>query len=373
MRKLGTLARPPSPIPGLVLAVVVMLASLALSGVLGRLLFQLQRAGNAEGTSPVSAAALAVLLGILLGNTLPFRDRLRPGVRVGTTAILRAGIVAVGIKLSVMDILRLGATGLPVVLAAIVSGLVFVPWLNRRLGLPERLGTLLAAGTSICGVTAVVSTAGAIDADEKEVSYAVANVTLFGLVGMLAYPALAHALFDASAGVGLFLGTAIHDTSQVVGAAVAYRQLYHDPLALEVATVTKLTRNLFLAAVVPLLALYHARGGGRTGTRVPWTKAFPFFIVGFLVMATVRSVGDMTLADGRAFGLLDERTWQLLTTAIGDTWGARIVLGTALASVGINTRLSVFREIGGRPFVVGLAGAVWVGLVGFVVARLVTP
>src|SRR5690606_19358258 len=98
----------------------------------------------------------------------------------------------------------------PVVLTAITTGLIVVTWLNRKLGLPPRLGTLIAAGTSICGVTAIVSTAPAIDADEREVAYAVANIVAFGLFGMLVYPYLAHALLTHSESIGLFLGTAIH-------------------------------------------------------------------------------------------------------------------------------------------------------------------
>src|SRR5688500_13650404 len=117
----------------------------------------------------------------------------------------------------------------------------------------------MAAGTSICGVTANVSTAPVIQADEREVAYAVANDVTFGLFGMLVYPYVAHALLRPSETVGLFLGTAIHDTSQVVGAALTYRQMYDDDVVLRVATVTKLTRNLFLAAVIPLLAWMHMR------------------------------------------------------------------------------------------------------------------
>ena len=118
---------------------------------------------------------------------------------------------------------------------------------------------MIAAGTSICGVTAIVSTAPAIEADEREVAYAVANVVAFGLFGMLAYPYLAHALLGSSETIGLFLGTAVHDTSQVVGAALTYKQVYDDDVVLRVATVTKLTRNIFLAAVIPLLTWMHLK------------------------------------------------------------------------------------------------------------------
>ena len=172
----------------------------------------------------------------------------------------------VGIRLSLFDVVKLGVAGLPVVLAAIATGLIFVTWFNRKLGLPPRLGILIAAGTSICGVTAIVSTAPAIEADEREVAYAVANVVAFGLFGMLTYPYLAHAVLGSSETIGLFLGTAVHDTSQVMGAALTYKQVYDDQVVLNVATVTKLTSNIFLAAVIPILTWMHVRAQAKIGS-----------------------------------------------------------------------------------------------------------
>ena len=178
-------------VPGVAAAFVVMLAGFWLADLIGQ---QILAAQGLTGSSPLSGVPVAIVLGLLLRNTLPLPASLAPGLKFATTNILRAGIVLVGIRLSVFDVLKLGIAGLPVVLAAIVTGVLFVTWFNKRLGLPPRLGTLIAAGTSICGVTAIVSTAPAIDADEREVAYAVANVVAFGLIGMLAYPYLAHAL-----------------------------------------------------------------------------------------------------------------------------------------------------------------------------------
>jgi uncharacterized integral membrane protein (TIGR00698 family) len=324
------------------------------------------------GSSPVSGVPVAIVLGLLLRNLLPLPDALGPGLKFATTTVLRLGIVLVGIRLSVFDVLKLGLAGLPVVLAAIATGMVFVTWFNRKLGLPPRLGTLVAAGTSICGVTAIVSTAPAIDADEREVAYAVANVVAFGLFGMIVYPYLAHALLTRSETIGLFLGTAVHDTSQVVGAALTYKQLYGDDVVLRTATVTKLTRNIFLAVVIPVLTWMHARSAeGATGVKkqAGWTQFVPGFVLGFLAMAVVRSVGDATLgSSGAAYGVWDAAGWKGLTDQIGDFWASRMLLGTAMAAVGLNTSFKVFKGVGLKPFVVGLAGALVVGTVGMLMA-----
>jgi uncharacterized integral membrane protein (TIGR00698 family) len=355
-------------LPGVLAGFVVMLAGFWLADQIGHAILSAQ---GLTGSSPVSGVPVAIVLGLLLRNTLPLPPSLAPGLKFATTTILRAGIVLVGIRLSLFDVLKLGIAGLPVVLAAIATGLLFVTWFNRKLGLPPRLGTLIAAGTSICGVTAIVSVAPAIEADEREVAYAVANVVAFGLFGMLFYPYLAHSLLTSSETIGLFLGTAIHDTSQVVGAALTYKQVYADDVVLRVATVTKLTRNIFLAAVIPLLTWMHLRDSQAAGgvKKTKWTALIPGFVIGFVAMAVVRSVGDATLGSGgAAFGVWNAASWASITKQLGDYWASQILLGTAMAAVGLNTNFAVFKGVGMKPFAVGMAGALAVGSVGMLMA-----
>ena len=356
-------------LPGVLAAFIVMLAGFWLADIIGQ---QILAAQGLTGSSPLSGVPVAIVLGLLLRNTLPLPASINPGLKFATTTILRAGIVLVGIRLSVFDVVKLGIAGLPVVLAAIVTGLLFVTWFNRKLGLPPRLGTLIAAGTSICGVTAIVSTAPAIEADEREVAYAVANVVAFGLFGMLVYPYLAHAVLGSSETIGLFLGTAVHDTSQVVGAALTYKQVYNDDIVLRVATVTKLTRNIFLAGVIPLLTWMHVRSQraiGSGGIGAVSTTLVPGFVIGFLAMAIVRSFGDWTLtSNGAAFGVWSAAQWTSITKSLGDYWASQILLGTAMAAVGLNTNFAVFKGVGLKPFAVGMAGALVVGAVGMTMA-----
>lgn len=363
--------------PGVTLAVAVMLAALPLSDGLGRGLLRWQGINPVGKAGPISGVPVAILLGLLIRNLFDLPAPFHKGIPFCTTKLLRLGIILVGIKLSLFDIFKLGVAGIPVVVAAVVAGLLFVIWFNRLLRLPARLGTLIAAGTSICGVTAIVSTAPAIDASEREVAYAVANITIFGLMGMLLYPYLAPRLLHTSAQIGLFLGTAVHDTSQVVGAAMTYKEVFLDDNVLQAATVTKLTRNLLLAIVVPLLAFCYMRqtsgDGPRKAAPVDIKKLLPFFVLGFVGMALIRTLGDATLKDGLAFGLWDPKAWKSLTTQVGDVWASRYLLGTAMAAVGLGTSFSVFKGIGLKPFAVGLAGALLVGAVGLIMALLLGP
>src|SRR5690606_8433081 len=230
--------------PGLLAALGIAWLGGQLAQRLGRALFVLRDVDPAGRTSPISAISMAVLLGILLANTVRLPALLQPGLDLARKRVLRLGIVLIGLKLSVLDVIRVGAVGLPVVIVLVTFAFAISLWLARRLAVSRELGSLAAASTAICGITATLAVAPVVRADDREVAYTVANVTLIGLLGMLVYPYVAHALFgDSSLAAGLFLGTSIHDTSQVMGAALTYAGVRGDERALQIATITKLTLN----------------------------------------------------------------------------------------------------------------------------------
>jgi uncharacterized integral membrane protein (TIGR00698 family) len=323
--------------------------------------------------SPISAVMMAILLGLIINNLLPLPEMLRPGFKFAVKKILRLGIILLGIRLSVFDVFRLGALGVPIVVLCILGALFFTTRINKWLNLPERLGTLIAVGTSICGVSAIVATGPAIDAEDEEVAYAVAVITIFGLLATLVYPYLANLIFAGDpVKAGLFLGTSIHDTSQVTGSALVFADVFSLPRALDVATVTKLVRNVFMAAVIPLMALYYARRtaqGGGEEKKISFVKLLPLFIVGFLLLAVVRSIGDAGInGGGRAFGLWDSGAWGDLFGFV-KTWAVNFLV-LALAGVGLSTSFRTFKGLGVKPFFVGLGAALMVGVVSFVAISL---
>lgn len=368
------LARLRALLPGLLAAFAVALLARPIAEALGGALLRAQGLAPGAAASPISPVPVAVVLGLLVANTVGVPAALRPGLEEAVKRVLRLGIVLVGVKLSLLAVLEVGILGVPVVFALVGFALLVATLLARWMGVGRRLGLLAAASTAICGITATLAVAPTIDADEREVAYTVANVTLFGLVAMLAYPWLAHALFaDAPGSAGFFLGTAIHDTSQVMGAAMSYAQVFGDERALEVATVAKLTRNTLLVVVVPLLGWLAARGEGGARTKPSLGKLFPTFVLGFLAMAALRSLGDAGLdGGGRALGLWDAAGWKALTKALGET-GATLALSAALAAVGLTTRLAVLKGLGPRPLLLGFAAAISVGLASLGLSALVGP
>lgn len=186
---------------------------------------------------------------------------------------------------------------------------------------------------------------------------------------MLVYPYLANILFSGNVVmIGLFLGTAIHETSQVTGGALIYDQAFDvmtKPSAADIAIVIKLVRNVFIAAVIPLMAYVYARRlisqGGTAGARVSAWKLFPVFILGFVAMAIFRSLGDAGIQQGgTAIGLWAKADWAHGIALVSD--GTGYTLAMAMAGVGLGTRLSTLKGLGIKPFYVGLFASLVVGV-----------
>jgi uncharacterized integral membrane protein (TIGR00698 family) len=356
----------PTLLPGLLLAVLVVFVSVRLADFVNSSL-------GFRGL--LSYIMMAIVIGLVAGNTIPIPAGVAPGVSFCLKKLLRLGIIMMGIRLSVFDAARIGIWGVPIVLVCIITGLVLTTYFARLLKLPARLGTLMAVGTSICGATAIVAAAPAIEAEDQEVAYAVANITVFGIAAMLVYPYLSHALFGGNVVMaGLFQGTAIHETAQVTGAALIYDQAFGivtKPSAADVAIVIKLVRNVFIAVVVPLMAVIYARraaGPGAARAVSAW-KLFPVFILGFVAMAAIRSLGDAGITQGGvALGLYGKAQWGGVVAWMSD-W-AGYALAMAMAGVGLGTRLKTLKGLGIMPFYVGLFSAAVVGVASAVAVLL---
>jgi uncharacterized integral membrane protein (TIGR00698 family) len=344
--------------PGLILAIVLAFGGQFLSDFIGVTLMGLPK-------SPISAIMMAIILGIIVRNTITLPASFQPGIRFGLVRILRLGIVLLGIRLSLGEVGAIGLQSLPVIIGAVISALLIVTYLSRKLGLSGKLGTLLAVGTSICGATAIVATAPTIAAKDDEVAYAVACVTLFGVVAMLVYPFAAHWMFSADTfKAGLFMGTSVHETAQVAGAGLVYQQYYGSPQALDVATVTKLVRNLGMLVIIPLMSILYHRSSTE-GTEAPkWWTMIPLFVVGFACMSLIRTVGDM---GDMAFGFLPPEQWKEIVSVVKEI--AEICLAIAMAAVGLGTSIRGLASIGLKPLAMGLVAAL---LVGGVSATMVT-
>jgi uncharacterized integral membrane protein (TIGR00698 family) len=337
-------------LPGLLLALLLAVGGQYLSQLIGVTWLGLPK-------SPISAIMMAILLGMLIRNTMTLPEGLKPGIDFGLKRVLRVGIVLLGIRLSLGEVGAIGLQALPVIAGTVTAAILIVTSLARRVGLTGRFGTLIAVGTSICGATAIVATAPAIAAKDDEVTYGVAFVTIFGVIAMLIYPFAAQWMFDADTlKSGLFLGTSVHETAQVAGAGLVYQQYYNDPEALNVATVTKLVRNMGMLIVIPLMSIIYHRRFSDAPEPPKWYTLVPLFVIGFAGMSLLRTVGDM---GDSAFGVIDREIWMVIVSYTKQA--AELCLAIAMASVGLGTSIMGLIRIGLKPLGVGLFSAFLVG------------
>lgn len=362
-------------LPGMMLCFAVIIAGIYTANLIGVLLIKIDLLPPGSA-SPISGIFVAILFGIIIRNVIGLHAIFTEGVAFSVKYALRTGIILLGLRLSLAEALKLGAWGIPLIMACIICGLGVTLYFTKLLQQSQRLGTLIACGTGICGVTAIMATSPVIKAKDNEISYAVANITIFGLVGMLFYPYLAQFFFaDEPIKAGLFLGTAIHDTAQVAGSSLIYAQIYNVDQVVDVATVTKLTRNLFIIAVIPFVSYFffkHSKEREEETTHeIPkWYKLIPLFVIGFLMLALVRTVGDMTVTNtGQAFGFLQPASWSSFYS-FWSSFGSTYMLGMAMAGVGLSTDFRMFKGLGVKPFYIGLIAAVSVGIVSLILVSL---
>lgn len=294
---------------------------LAVAGALAGLGFALSSAAPVAGPL-LWALALGALAAPLIGDD-PVTDA---GVRVAATTLLRAGIALLGLRISIGELGHIGAGGAAVAAGTLSVTLGATILLGRRLGVPRDLALLIATGSAICGASAIAAMNSVTRADEEDVGYAVATVTLFGSLAMLLLPPVASAIGLSDASAGVWAGASVHEVAQAAAAGSAV-----SIAALKAATLVKLTRVMLLAPAVSAVAASR-RGAGAAAMRVPG------FVLAFLGLVALRSVVTIPAAVVDAAGV-----------------ASTLLLAAALAALGLRIRIGALRAAGLRPLALGLA------------------
>jgi len=335
---------------GIILCVLTALLSIQLSSYIGISILNLSK-------SPISPIIISIIIGTIIGNSIKNLDLYDEGFTFAIKYLLKLGIIFLGIRLSISDIFIYGSQGLVVIIPCIAISILIVKSLRNKLNVSENLSLLIAVGTSICGATAIAALAPAINAKKEEISYAIANITVFGLFAMFLYPMVAYTVFnDNSLSVGLFLGTSIHETAQVAGSGMIYSEQYQNPSVLDISTVIKLVRNTMMVIVIPLLA-FLARKDSNQNNSIKIASIFPYFIIGFLVFGMIRTVGDQFEYQ------IGSENWNSFIYFIKNF--AEILLVIAMSAIGYNTKINKFKNLGIKPFYLGFIAALSVGVVSF--------
>ena len=335
-------------VPGIILAFVLYTLSQGFNNIIGIEFFGYEK-------SPISTAMIAILIGIFFGNAFQVRESFQKGLDFTKEYILKFGIICLGIQLKPFEFLEFGKIAIPLIIVCIISVLIVIKLLIKRLKIPTRMAYLISIGSTVCGTTAIMATAPVIKANKSEISYAIANITLFGILSMLIYPYFANIYFDGQPLlIGLFLGTSIHETSQVAAAGLIYDQQFNSPETLNIATVTKLIRNTFLVIMIPLFAFLYNRGQSKE-KNYSIIRIFPYFVLGFVGMIILRNFGDQFFIN------VSNTNWENTIEIIKSS--SKVFLTMAMAAIGLSTNLKDIKSMGYKPFVVGFVAMITVGLV----------
>lgn len=308
-----------------------------------------------SGKHPIEPVMLAIILGMVLSNCWALPKSLQPGFKFSVKKLLPLGIVLLGARLNFQDLVKVGFEGLLLSILETVVALLLFMSLTKLLKLPRKLGTLLGVGTAICGGTAIVATAPVIEAEEKDVVFSVATVTLLGLIAMFALPVLGHFLELSSKQFGVWAGLAIHQTPQVVAAGFAYSLD-----AGQTATIVKLARVCLLAPVVFVIGVVYARKkvketGASERKKINYFHLFPTFVLGFLGMALLKTMGllpDLTVHVSK--GVFQAGNHDLSLGGLSEQI-SKICITISMAGVGLETKFASMKQTGLKPFAVSLA------------------
>ena len=300
----------------------------------------------------VSPLVASLVLGALVGNIVSMPKSFMPGQKFAAKKVLRFGIVLLGTQLALKQVIDLGGRELIVVVGVVALTFLGTLWLGPHLGVSKSLSLLIATGFSICGASAVAAIEGVVEADEEEVTYAIALVTLCGSLAIVLLPLLRNSLGLSDPQLfGSWVGASVHDVAQVIATSSTGGET-----AVHAATVVKLSRVVLLAPLVASVSIWARRpsSGLVANADKKQVSIVPIFVIGFLVMIALRTTG-----------------------IIPDSWLAKlktieqVCLASALVGLGSDVRITRLIKVGGRPLLLALVSWFGIAVVSLIGVRLV--
>ena len=301
-------------LPGLAVLIIIGLAAYGLANFIGY----------------ESSLIVSIILGIIIGNLISLPDITNPGTRTDTLW-LKIGIILMGVSISVHAIINAGIQILLVVTLSIIITITIIEFLSRKIfTVTEKVGSLLAAGSSICGVSAVAAVSGVIKPNEKQVAYASATIIVFDIITIAIYPVIGSMLGLSDIVYGIWAGTTMFSTGPVAAAGFIYSDQ-----AGEWAILVKLVRNTLIGLLVVFYAIYYnqKRKSAKTQNNVIGIlETFPKFIIAFLVLMIISNLGVLNEAQINTMSELSN--WMFLF---------------AFAGLGLRIDIKSIRETGILP------------------------
>lgn len=309
-------------------------------------------ASGLAGVAWVAGTAAPVVggpvFGILLGMTVRAFWQPPPlfakGLAFAGKYVLQVSVILLGLGLSLGQLLQTGLESFPVMIGTLLLAFGAMYVFGRLLRVDGELRTLIGAGTAICGGSAIAAISAVIAPTQASIAYAISTIFLYNAIAVLLFPFVGHLLDLSQNAFGLWAGTAINDTSSVVGAGYTYGMAAGD-----YAVIVKLTRTTMIIPMVLIIAFFHLRAKRQQiaadtaarGSRLPWRKIVPWFVMWFVLAVGISSLGVIPDAAQDATGVL-----------------ARVMITVALTAIGLSAQFSAMRRTGLRPLLLG--GLLWI-------------
>jgi uncharacterized integral membrane protein (TIGR00698 family) len=300
------------------------------------------------GMATFSPMILAIVIGMAFHNLVGTPAWAKGGITFSIKRLLRVAIILLGFQLTLMQVAEVGARGVSIIAATLVATFLFTLWAGRALGVDGKLTQLIAAGTSICGASAIIATNTVTDARDEDVTYAVACVTIFGSIAMFLYPFLPGVLHLDHRAYGLWSGASIHEIAQVVAASFQNGQK-----AGEFGTMAKLARVMLLAPMVIALGI-RARISQTLHAAKAARPPLPWFVLGFIAVVAINSA---IAIPGEA------RDTIVMSTTF--------LMSMALAAMGLETDISKLRAEGLKPALLGAVAFLFIACFSLSLIKLI--
>jgi uncharacterized integral membrane protein (TIGR00698 family) len=284
----------------------------------------------------VGGAVFGILLGILFGNIIGKPDGTSKGIQFTSKRILQWAIIALGGGLSLKQVLSTGISSFSIMVFTLSAAFITAYVFGRLLKIPFKMNSLIGMGTAICGGSAIAAISPIIEAEDKDIAYAISTVFLFNVIAVLIFPALGHLMNLSQHGFGLWAGTAINDTSSVVAAAYTYGNE-----AGAYATIVKLTRTTMIIPISLIFAVVmivkKEKEAEKKHVHYSIVKIFPWFILWFLAASLLNTTG---IINGQA--------------AIFCTEAGKFMIVLALSAIGLHSDFRAMVRTGLKPMLLGL-------------------
>ncbi|WP_047151143.1 YeiH family protein [Aneurinibacillus tyrosinisolvens] len=303
--------------------------------------------------SMVGQLVVAILLGMLWRAVLGVKEQTMSGTSFSSKKLLRLGIIVLGMRLNLFGIVEAGSHVVVLATVNLVFALLVVYGLSRYLNVDRKLSILAACGTAICGAAAVAAIAPLVKADDEESAVGVAVVAILGTIFTVVYTLLYPVLGLTKAGYGAFAGGTLHEIAHVIAAAVPGGKE-----AVDAAVIVKLTRVALLVPVALFIGWSFERGTAPASQDRSFKERVaklpvPWFVFGFLIVSGIHTLGIIPESAAK----------QMVSISY-------LLLGMAMAGLGMNVRISTCRRLGMKPLAAGFVGSVLLSVIGFYLVQL---